>query len=195
MGALILCGLFTGCSSNEGSQQYNGGVMSSEQVKELGRQESDSGNTEQAAVLADGSVSFEEYDESFNLLAGCLRNVGIEPSAPLMSPVSGNRYEFSMNSGELDPQSALADGDVCQAKYWSSVSQAYSFSTPDVMEAALRTSTSECLEKKGIETTGGETNAKAFADLPGVDPDVLSSCILDAATEMYPEYPSMTVAF
>jgi hypothetical protein len=193
---LLLSGLLAGCSADdEGTAGYTGGVMDSEQIKDLARQESEAGNEEQAEILADGAVSFAEYEGSFNSLTSCLSEVGIEVSEPLVSPVSGNRYEFSMDTGELDAQAAMADSDVCQAKFWTSVSQAYSFSNPDVMEPPLRTATSECLVGLGIEPTGEEVNAKEFADLPGVDPEDLSACILDAATELYPEYPSLTVAF
>lgn len=193
--AIVLGTVLSGCSSEDPQTSPQQVVMDSGAIKELARQAEEAGNVEQAEALTDGVVSFDEYEAAFGQVAKCLSKAGISVTAPLMSPITGDRYEFSMEFGTLDQSVAVAESDRCNAEHFMAVSQAYAFSTPDVMEVPLRQPTADCLRELGVEATGEEANAKAFADLPNAKPEDVSACIVAAAQDLYPEYPALSVAF
>lgn len=162
---------------------------------ELSRTEKAAGHESQAERLRDGKVSFSEYQAAFNELSECLAAAGITVSEPVLSPVSNNRYEFTMDVGSLETEVGSELSDDCAEEHWTSVSQGYTFTTPSVMDVAVRDAAAECLEEIGLEPSGDERSAFDFAALPDANPDEVTECIILAVEEIYPGLPAVTVAF
>lgn len=167
----------------------------STQLKDLAKQEAEAGHDTQAERLEDGKVSFEEYQAAFGDLARCLEVAGITVSDPVISPVSNDRYEFTMDVGALDPLVGAELSDECAAEHWTSVSQGYMFTQTPVMDTPVRDATVSCLKDEGLKPTGTETKAYDFASLPDADPETVTQCIMNAVEETYPGLPAVTVAF
>lgn len=51
--------------------------------------------------------------------------------------------KFTMDIGGLDQMAGAEAADDCANRYWTSVSQGYTFTTPDLMEADLRDAAGE----------------------------------------------------
>lgn len=167
----------------------------SAQLIKLSKREAKAGHASQAKRLADGKVTFGEYQAAFNELSACLRTAGIAVSEPVISPVSNDRYEFTMDTGSLNRGVASKLSDECSAKNWTSVSQGYMFTRTPVMDIAVRHHTVACLEKKGMRPSGHEKNAFELAALPDMNRDVLTNCILAAVDKLYPGLKAVTVTF
>ncbi|GAA1230123.1 hypothetical protein GCM10009588_03550 [Microbacterium phyllosphaerae] len=168
---------------------------SADQLIELSKQEADAGHDGQAERLEDGKVTFDEYQAAFNDLSACLNDAGITVSEPVISPVSNDRYEFTMDVGSLDMNVGAKLSDECAAEHWTSVSQGYMFTKTPVMDVGVRDATVPCLEEDGLKPTGEESNAFEFVSLPDADPDKVTECIMLAVEDVYPGLPSVTVAF
>lgn len=189
---MALCACASEKSGDQPSAEQAWGV---EEVLELARVEAAAGHGAQAQRLEDGRVTFEEYQAAFNELSGCLRNAGITVSDPVISPVSNDRYEFTMDTGALDTNVGAQLSDECAAEHWTSVSQAYMFTTTPVMDAAVRDASIPCLEGHGLKPTGEETQAGDFASLPDADPTSVTECIMQAVEDTHPGLPAVTVTF
>lgn len=188
--ALVACAPAAGVSNQPVQQSWD-----SDQLIELSEKEAAAGHTGQAERLADGKVTFEEYQAAFNDLSACLKDAGITISEPVISPVSNDRYEFTMDVGSLDVNVGAELSDECNAEHWTSVSQGYMFTTTPVMDVAVRDATVDCLVENGMHPSGDEKNAFELAALPEMDPDVLTECVMAAVDEVFPGMPSVTVTF
>ncbi|MWV50664.1 hypothetical protein GRS96_15425 [Rathayibacter sp. VKM Ac-2803] len=194
-GAVVLL-VLAGCSGAVPDDSVRHEPLSSAQIEALGEQERESGHDEQAESLEDGVVTFEEYDASFTRYAECLTGKGFTVEGPQVSPVDGVRYESSTDIGTRERSAALADIDECQARYSTSVAQAYELSRPQVMDPPLATAAGECLTGRGLSVTGEEANVVDFVESVGeAEDDVVMDCVLDEATRLYPEMPALSVGY
>ncbi|MWV50662.1 hypothetical protein GRS96_15415 [Rathayibacter sp. VKM Ac-2803] len=194
-GLAALLGL-AGCAAGGPSGSVRHEPMSSGRIEALAAQERDAGHEEQAELLEDGVVTFEEYDASFVLYARCLTDKGLSVEGPQISPVDGVRYQSSVDIGTREQTAALADIDECEAVYRTSAAQAYELSQPQVMDAPLAEATAECLRGKGLAATGEETEVADFVDSVGeAEAEEAVDCVLSEASRLYPEMTSLSAGY
>lgn len=189
---LVSVGLLsTGCA---------GGVddpYSSESVSQASEQHKKDGRTEVAEALADGEVTADEYDDAYWNLRKCLEDRGYAVTDAVTSPLTGSTFEFVYNDNGRSKEAAYADYEECENTYWTPVAEVYSATAPSVIEQDLKLAIVDCLELQG-ETVNAD--ARSFSDLIGSGAsedlrDKASTCAQESAFRLYPDLPSLAVAF
>lgn len=183
--SLTLAAMLTGCASSSPTQS-----LSIQDVEYLAERASELGYEEQAARIEDGEATFEDYDESWQALASCVKGFGYGITDPIVSPVDSLTYEFVFDSKGFEEQTADVNILDCQERHFAYVSQAYLGTHSPRMEPALADGISTCLTKQGIDLAGDEETVAAFMDAAG-DRDVFDACIADTAHQLYPSLPTL----
>lgn len=193
--AIAVTSLLGGCVSQEGTHEGSQSLTAS-QIQQLADKETASGHDEQADLLEDGRLTQEEYAVAFDLLTQCLSSQGVRTTIPVVDPVSNDRFAFSYDFAGVKPDVAVKAIDLCEARYWKSVSIAYSAGVSPHMDPALVEATSKCLQEKGLVTTTSPRSVREFVDALGKESvDDITSCIQDAVVKLYPDLSSFTVGY
>jgi hypothetical protein len=130
-------------------------------------------------MVADGSVSFEEYERSALDYVACLESAGFEVEATLR--FRGRYYDIVARSAEIPVQAMQDDWNTCAAQFslildiWSLQNQP----SEEELQAA-RMALAECLRERGLEIsdkpTPEELGSLARSGRPGV-----AQCSVDVA--------------
>jgi hypothetical protein len=182
--------LLAGCSAPEPP-------TGRELVLALAAEAQEQGHPAQYELMKDGVVDLEDYDAAYRQFRACLEEGGIIVTDPIVSPADGLRYIFELDANGLAPEAVDDVQGECEARFWVPINAAYGDTNPAVMEEALRAASLECLEQAGFDMTGKERN---FPEMVG-DPDgdggeqreAAADCVFEAAHELYPELPNLTL--
>lgn len=188
--------LLAGC----GAQPHIGQQVNPREVVLAGAQMAkEAGSEEQYEALRDGEVTFEEYDAAFDSLADCYEAAGLGITPPVINPVDGSTYLFQMIPNGLDPDLVTESQAECDNAHWLFVSSAYSTVTPAKMDEALRVAVLACLDKRGFETSGDESNLGEIVRVElGPDRervDAAVACIGEEVFVLYPDLPPVNIGF
>lgn len=154
------------------------------------------GNEEQAAILADGEVTVEEYAAAFSALRACVAGDDIAVTDPVTSPVSNDRYEFRYDFPGLEPAAAVEVIERCEARYWTSVTMVYSFTRSPSMSPDLRAATGDCLAGRGIDAPSEATSVASIVEAVGSKHDKsVFACIDEVVRALYPEMPAVSISY
>jgi hypothetical protein len=168
-----------------------------ELVVVLAREALDRGQVEQYELMKDGEVDREDNDAAFRLMRSCMSDGGVELTDPVVSPADGLRYIYDLVPNGLAPKAIDALQRRCEEQYWTTISSAYADTNPHVMDEALREAALACLDDHGYEMTGDESNFKEMVGDPdsdnGKQRDQAAACIFDAAHELFPDLPSLSL--
>jgi hypothetical protein len=167
-------------------------------VLALAESERAQGHEAQYELMKDGVVDREDYDQAFRLLRQCMEEGGLIVGDPTVSPADGLRYIFEFEPNGLAPTAVDEVQQACEAEFWFSVSTAYTDTNPAVMAEPLRLAAIECLIGEGYDLTGEEKNFPEMVGDPdsddGTQREAASDCVFDAAHELYPELPYLSLS-
>lgn len=201
---LPLVALLTGCSEKPSSASLTSGpIISSEQIREIGRQLRTEGKVRQADILEQGSVSFPQYEGAFRNLRDCVEEKGYSLSEPQTNPLNGVTYSFVLKLNSRNPEKAAADYSSCKEQHWSMVAAVFENTSRKVMDSALWAATRDCLAAAGFEAP---SKPGLLVDMVGEKPvggdGVLSprakaatSCVEENAMRLYPKLATVDVSF
>ncbi|MCL4241150.1 MAG: hypothetical protein KJ048_07325 [Dehalococcoidia bacterium] len=137
----------------------------------------------QREILADGVVTFEEYETSVLATVTCLRESGLEIRTGPELDASGRRYTYSYTGGgDAGRQSELFWG--CYREYGDKVDTAWAYqTTPTEQERqAQRRFLTACLQDRGVAVPGAPESPN-FSGIPAAYPSEFRVCSLRLATE------------
>ncbi|MDR0366221.1 MAG: hypothetical protein LBH68_05285 [Bifidobacteriaceae bacterium] len=168
--------------------------MSSSDIRSDARELKRQGYTEQAAMLEDGEITAEEYQEAFDLFRSCLEEVGEGIAAgPYVNPLDGLTYEFMIDPGNVvDPIEQGKNEIACEDRYFDPLDYDYGHSHEPQMDPVLHEALRECLADKGFETSGEEKSVRDFVggDAAEVGSDLdnaVTECIRSEVERLYPD--------
>lgn len=199
-----LLSLLVGCSEKPSPTSLaSGPIVTSDQIKDIGRQLRTEGKTGQADILEQGSVSFPQYDGAFGNLRACVEEKGYSLSEPQTNPLNGVTYSFVLKLNGRIPQKAAADYSACKEEHWSMVAAVFENTSKKAMDSPLWSATKDCLAAAGFESP---SNPGLLVDLVGEKPvggdGVLSpqakaatSCVEENALKLYPKLAAVDVSF
>lgn len=124
---------------------------------------------EQIALLADGIVTFEEYESAFGRFSACVTAAGGEMAGVTLVHAGGiERYDYrvgappSEGAGDADDTlSTIIDG--CAPRHFNAVDAWWQTANPDAVAykqrraAALRTPLLDCLTEAGLRMPASAT--------------------------------------
>jgi hypothetical protein len=183
--------LVAGCGGGGSSEVSPGQIKADAKALEA------KGYVEQAAMMKDGVITAEEFQDGFDLLRGCIAERGFDITAgPYISPVDGLSLEFMMGvpGGSETP---ISDDDnnfitECEQRYFLDLKFDYANSHPPQMDPPLKTATRECLADRGYETSGEEKSVRDFVGEAAIaDPtgsgrdDAVLHCMREAMADLY----------
>ncbi len=162
-GALIatiaLCAAISGCSpSQPGHAGPSPAVASPSAI-----------SAAQAAEIADGKVTQDEYDAAYRRFVSCMAKAGY----PVIEKGrKGSVYDYA---GLADSASAIDAGDACYNKEFQQVDIAWQLAHQEEISAQSVAFLRGCLHDHGIEPTGTTTTAlvQEFTKA-GLDPGICS---------------------
>lgn len=190
-GLLLLLGL-SAC----GAQQAPvAGPLSSEQIVALSETEAEAGNTEQAEILRDGTVTSEEHDRAFQLVRSCYESFGYSIVGPEVSPIDGYSYSYAIDAAGYEEESVWTNLEGCETRYWQSVVRAYGSTREAVMDPALLRATQDCLAAQDQNLPDAVQNLRDIMEANGVDQEDALSCVSDNAVDLYPDLPALSLEF
>jgi hypothetical protein len=172
-------------------------VTTSAMIKSDARQAKRLGYTEQAAILADGVITPEEYQHAFDLLRRCLDDIDMTITVgPYVNPINGLTYEFAM--GSKDPErvgfETMAESGMiadCEMRYFTYIDNDYGGTAGAHMDPPLHAAVTKCLQERGFETTGEERTPGDFVgEAAKADPSAdrnqaVVDCMHTSLTELY----------
>ena len=188
---LTVAALLAGCSAPEPP-------TGRELVLALAAQAQEQGHPAQYELMKDGVVDLRDYDSAYRQLRACMEEGGVVVTDPVVSPADGLRYIFEFDANGLAPAVVDELQRECELLYWVPVNAAYTDTNPAVMAEALRLAALECLEGAGFEVTGDERNFPEMVGDPEADAgeqrEAAAGCVFDAAHELYPDLPNLTLS-
>lgn len=163
---------------------------------DLEREAREHGWTEQADVLATGSVSRADYEQAIDHVRTCAEQGGNGISEPELSPIDNLTLEFGFPVGASDDEEIWALSDACLQRWFWSVSIAYRATHDAVMDADIRDASLACLADRGYVMSGDIRNAQDMAvRMPFEAEHDLAECIVSAAEEVRPDLDGVSVSW
>jgi hypothetical protein len=182
----VVCG--SGCTVGGG----DGSVVTATAIKADARDLKKNGYAEQAAMLEDGDITAQEYQEAFDLLRACIDNVGAEMEGPWTNPVDGISLSFTILY-DLDMKRGEELTTACQERYFTTLDGDYLELHPGQMDPLLREAVSECMVGKGFESSGDELTVQDFAGEGSVTDgkltprgEALTECVRSECDRLFP---------
>lgn len=124
-------------------------------------------SSQQSAALADGEVTWDEYETGFDAYRSCLAKAGYE----LVDPTrSGDVMDFRVPGGAVD---SGAD-DHCYQYFWGQVDRAWQIAHEDTSETAKWIAA--CLQSKGVSPQPTKAENEELLRSHGI---ALSECAED----------------
>ncbi|MDR1189627.1 MAG: hypothetical protein LBK95_19610 [Bifidobacteriaceae bacterium] len=191
-----LCALVVAGVPSCGQSGEDGVEVTSAMIKSDARQLEGQGYTEQAALMADGEITADEYQDAFDQLRGCLDGIGMTITVgPYVSPVDGLTLEFMMGPPDPNAEMTMTDSQhvtECDERHFATLNHDYSHSREPQMDPALHSAVRDCLADKGFETSGTEKTVEDFVgEAAQVDPagsdrdDAVSDCMRSEMERLY----------
>lgn len=191
LAALAALGMLTSCA---GTSTPDPAAL----TIQAGKDAAAAGSAENAAAMADGDLTEDEYFSGARRYQECYAAEGVVLPEPITSPVDGLTLEW------IYPDEAFAVvGDAAAElqkcnEQWAPMSAAYALH-PAYMDPKLRDAVVLCMRDKGYEATGKEERVADFVGDPssdqGAQSDVAVRCIMDSSHEVFPEIPQVTVSY
>lgn len=190
--ALVVSGVLvlTACGT-----QAEGSTLSEAQIERLAIEAEEAGYAEQAAFLEDGEVTEREYAAAVDNYVECVAQYGYSVSERVVSPVDSLSFEYVTDTVGFDQNEASGNIQACSERHITYVERGYLGSHEARMDVPLLRAMDACVRDRGISTTGNETAPRDFFELEGMDPPTFSECLTGSAEDLYPELPSISVAF
>lgn len=181
------------CDSATAQREDQAGAMA--EVADAARAQ---GRAEVADILEDGSVTFAEYEQAFNLMKSCAEGGGLSVSDDGVNPVDQLAYLYTIDYNGIDSGVAEPIADKCQADYFTDVAAWYIATNEPALSTPLREPAYDCMERGGFSIERTETS---YQELAGGDPsdvrrlEFAAECVADAMERVYPEIESFGVAY
>lgn len=182
--------LLTGCGSGSPSA-----TLSEAQIRLLAAEAEEAGYTEQASILEDGIVTVGEYETAVDNYVDCVTAHGYVVSERTLSPVDNLSLEYATSAAGFDQEVASANIQTCSSRHIPYVKRGYLGSHEHRMDDPLASALAACVSGHGVRTSGDESTPRDFFELEGVNPAMLTECISEAAEDLYPDLPSLSVSF
>lgn len=145
----------------------------------------------EVSILEDGEISPGDYEQAYDRYMNCQRELGYVFDKPkYLDPVEGQRWvALSMYRGA--GEAPIEDMAACDERVFL-IAEPYVITTPKRMDLPLLAKFRECLDEKGITHRGDEVNFNDFTAEADDDEYIseessYTSCLIDAAFELYPD--------
>lgn len=178
-----------------GSSPYAEPKINDVIIKRWSETQRENGNIEQSNFLSDGRVSEEEMLSSFELMKSCfVDGTGYSMQGPYFDPLTSVGVEMRFNAEGLDVEQGMKHSDVCAAKYWNDVYQAYLATSEQSVAADLVQYVSRCASSAAGVTVpeGAISKDELLGNFNGSAEEkkrfeVLSSCLAEGQMTLYAE--------
>ncbi|QEE62448.1 hypothetical protein FVA74_13350 [Salinibacterium sp. dk2585] len=143
------------------------------------------GHTQQAALLADGEATEEDYRAANSLFRGCLEELGYRFGPDIaVDPINGLQLH---NTWEVVPEVNVAtEAEHCQDAF-DTVEMSYIGTHEKRMDAALRASVEMCASSHGIEIGDDAMTIDAMLEERGDDQRAtIEGCLFSETERLFP---------
>lgn len=195
LGILVVLPTALMLSACGGGDSSDSSTLTESQIQRLAGEAEEAGYLDQASILEDGIVTAEEYEAAVDSYVDCVAEYGYTVSERVVSPVDSLSLEYATDTAGFNPDEAQSNIQSCSEGHISYVERGYLGSHEARMDGPLLLALDSCVSEHGVRTTGDEATARDFFELDGMDPGLLAMCISNAADELYPDLPSISVSF
>jgi hypothetical protein len=185
-----MCVLVAGCSSSGDTGPPAKGAVNLEDDEAAAILEDarKMGSPQQAEALADGHISVEEMEASFEAWEACLASTHFHLEDVSPDPIRGEpHFNYAVGPDRPDRDPAEADDcDIRTHRFVEVFAQVIQRSGP--MDPALRARTHSCLDDAGVPTSPGDrTDIEIFVTAGRDHKDNVVACMEAAFRAEFPD--------
>lgn len=135
------------------------------------------------AALADGEITFDEYEASIEAVVACIADAGIDVSGPVPDVDRPGFLHFETVSAEADDDDATAIVDACEAELSSDVALAWALANGDPdLDRRVYQEAIDCVgETTGEDVSAIDVDDRSSLEALGVEhPEAYGECLVEA---------------